>query len=217
MKTLSIVAITITASAFLALADFASAQGVFQVSSTTFMDGDQLPIRTIFNRTRTTTKLTNGNFCAPNFRDIGGNQSPALSWTNVPRNTMSFAVVATDVTAGFNHWSMYNIPGTATRLPENAGAAVSTLTFGLQVVNEAYGTLGYGGPCPPRDGSTHDYEFVVYALSQELSSTDVPPDATHVQLLNALAQCMCVTAMAKITGTWTAGTQDGFPPTSPDQ
>src|SRR5262249_23650228 len=124
MKTLSIVAIT--ALAFLALANFASAQGVFQVSSTTFTNNMTLPIRVIFTRTRTTPQLTLGNACVPNFRDTGGNQSPELSWTNVPPRTASFVVIASDVTVGVTHWGMYNIPRTTTSLPENAGVAGST-------------------------------------------------------------------------------------------
>jgi len=29
----------------------------------------------------------------------------------------------------------------------------------------SYGTIGYGGPCPPADGQLHHYVFRLYALS----------------------------------------------------
>ena len=119
MKTLSIVAIT--AFAFLALANFASAQDsqdhTFQVSSTTFKNNTFLPISAIHN-----FPLPNGtNGCSID-GSPGGNKSPELSWKGVPRGTASFVVITFD-TLGFTHWGMYNIPPTIKKLPENAGVA----------------------------------------------------------------------------------------------
>jgi Raf kinase inhibitor-like YbhB/YbcL family protein len=201
MKTLSIVAIT--AFAFLALANFASAQGVFQVSSTTFKPNSTLPIRVIYDRPRATPKLTIGNACSPNFRDRGGNESPELSWTNVPPRTASFVVIASDTTVGVTHWGMYNIPRTTTMLPENAGVAGSA--YGQQILN-VYGALGYGGPCPPRNVPplVHEYVFEVIALDQQLT---LPPNANDEQLLRALADAGAgghELARASITGRWSS-------------
>ena len=65
----------------------------------------------------------------------GGNESPELSWTNVPRGTQSLVVIAYDVTASLTYWGMYNIdPANTTGLPENAGVVNSP--FGEQVVND---------------------------------------------------------------------------------
>jgi hypothetical protein len=93
MKTLSLAAITAFAS--LALANFASAQawqdGKFQVSSPTFKNNSILPITAIQN-----IAAPNGsNGCSIDGAP-GGNESPELSWTGVPRGTASFVVVAFD-------------------------------------------------------------------------------------------------------------------------
>ena len=64
----------------------------FQVTSTTFSDGDTLPLSAVYSQ------------CS--FYPGGGNRSPELSWTNAPRHTVSFIVVAYDVTASFTHWGL---------------------------------------------------------------------------------------------------------------
>ena len=201
MKTLSIV--TITVFAFLASANFASAQDwqdhKFHVRSTTFKNNSILPIRVIHNIVP--PPLNGYNVCSINGAP-GGNESPELSWTGVPRGTASFVVITFD-TLGFTHWGMYNIPPTITRLPENAGVAGSV--YGQQVVN-VFGDLSYDGPCPPPNfpPNVHDYVFTVYALDQELelpSSTNFP--ATTDTLYNALVEAGergHILASASITG-----------------
>jgi hypothetical protein len=80
MKTLSIAAMTVFA--FLALANFASAQDRqkerFQVSSTTFEDGATMPSSAIYN-----LQFNGVNVCSLD-GSPGGNESPELSWTNAP-------------------------------------------------------------------------------------------------------------------------------------
>ena len=53
----------------------------------------------------------------------GHNYSPPLAWSNLPEHTVSVALVCEDPDAGnpppFVHWVIYNIPSTATGLPEN--------------------------------------------------------------------------------------------------
>jgi Raf kinase inhibitor-like YbhB/YbcL family protein len=192
--------VAITAFAFLGFANFASAQGPFQVSSTTFMDNSILPIRVIDDITVTTPQGTFGNDCAPNF-ERGGNRSPALSWTNIPFYTAYFVVTAFDTTAQVYHWGMYNIPLRTKMLPENAGVAEST--FGRQVRNYS-GNLGYIGPCPPRDEGPHNYEFTVYALRRSLNQVDLPSNSDAAELVRALATPGVVLARASITGRWSS-------------
>jgi len=202
MKTLSIVAIT--AFAFLALANFASAQ-VFQVTSSTFTNNRTLPPSMIFNRIETCPNGTRGNVCVPQCTAfIGANKSPQLSWTNVPPGTTSFVVIAFDATAGFTHWGMYNIPHTTTSLPENAGVVGSP---NPQIVN-VYNMESYGGPCPPRTDPAHDYVFEVFALNEELA---LPPNPNGEQLLHSLLDAAVrsrLLARASITGTWRSGVGD---------
>lgn len=146
----------------------------FRLTSTTFQNGTVLPISTIDNI------VVNGvNVCSINGAP-GGDESPELSWTGAPPGTRSFVVVLYDVTASFTHWGMYNIAGSATGLPQNAGVAGST--FGAQIVNDFGIAAEYDGPCPPANFApfVHDYVFTVYALAVDLSlpsSANFPANA----------------------------------------
>lgn len=106
----------------------------------------------------------------------GGNISPALEWRNVPAGTKSLAVQIHDPDAptgsGFWHWAVYNIPPTATGLPQGAGNSSATLpapAFGGSTDFQDTGATGangnYGGPCPPVGDIPHRYMFTVYALA----------------------------------------------------
>ena len=57
---------------------------------------------------------------------------------------------------GFVHWVLYNIPGSATALPEG----VQDYTAGAN----NFGTDHYGGPMPPEGHGTHRYFFWLIAL-----------------------------------------------------
>jgi Raf kinase inhibitor-like YbhB/YbcL family protein len=146
--------------------DDGNGYGKFQVSSTTFTDGGTIPLIMVYNQ-------------CPAYPG-GGDQSPELSWTNVPRGTYSFVVVTYDVTASFTHWGMYNISARATGLPQNAGIAGSA--YGTQISND-FGDLSYDGPCPPTQlmPISHKYVFTVYALDMVLPTLptygDFPPGA----------------------------------------
>src|SRR4051812_32827294 len=55
--------------------------------------------------------------------------SPKLQWTHVPANTASFALIMHDPDVAVQrksddvlHWLVFNIPGTATELPEGVAA-----------------------------------------------------------------------------------------------
>ncbi len=110
----------------------------------------------------------------------GGNVSPALSWSNAPEGTQSFALMVHDPDAptgsGWWHWIVYNIPATTTALPLDAGSGKNMLLPGGAVEGRTdFGTLGYGGPCPP-PGKPHHYYFRLYAL--KVPKLDLPKDAT---------------------------------------
>ena len=170
-----------------------------ELRSATFADGAELPISMIFE----SPNPDGTNACSAD-GSAGGNTSPELSWTNAPRDTQTFAVVAYDTTAGFTHWGIYNISRERRQLPANAG--VPTSTFGRQIENDFFlATNGYDGPCPPPiQPSVHHYVFTVYALDTSLEltgSANFPPGAET--LYHALIKAACeghILASASITG-----------------
>jgi Raf kinase inhibitor-like YbhB/YbcL family protein len=91
----------------------------------------------------------------------GKNVSPHLAWENVPDETKSFALSATDPDAigGWNHWLLYDIPKTVKEIEKNRKPAIA------QEVENDFGKKTYGGPSPP--SGTHTYVFTVYALDVE--------------------------------------------------
>ncbi|HVP33002.1 MAG TPA: YbhB/YbcL family Raf kinase inhibitor-like protein [Steroidobacteraceae bacterium] len=110
----------------------------------------------------------------------GGNVSPALSWSNAPAGTKSFALLMHDPDAptgsGWWHWVVYNIPASTTSLPAGAGDPKrGQLPAGAVQGRTDFGTAGYGGPCPP-PGKPHRYYLRIYALKVE--KLEVPADAT---------------------------------------
>jgi Raf kinase inhibitor-like YbhB/YbcL family protein len=114
------------------------------------------------------------------FGCIGSNVSPALSWSNAPQGTKSFALLVYDPDAptgsGWWHWVAYNIPAGTTSLPRDAGDPKKNLMpTGTVQGRTDFGTAGYGGPCPP-PGKPHHYYFRLFAL--KVPKLDVPADAS---------------------------------------
>ena len=138
--------------------------GKFTLSSPDLAEGKTIAAAQVFN----------GFGCS------GGNISPALSWSNPPAGTKSFALLVHDPDAptgsGWWHWVVYNIPASTTSLPAGAGDPKKNLMPAGAVQGRTdFGTPGYGGPCPP-PGKPHRYYFRLYALKVE--KLDVPADAT---------------------------------------
>jgi len=148
-------------------------EGRMELSSRTFTNHGTLPPTAVYNA------IVNGkNICTAS-GVAGGDMSPQLEWSHVPRDTRSFVVMVYDTTASFTHWGMYNIPAQSRELPEDAGVAGST--FGTQVFND-FLDQSYDGPCPPQgvEPFAHHYVFTVYALDTELNldtSTNFPANA----------------------------------------
>jgi Raf kinase inhibitor-like YbhB/YbcL family protein len=108
----------------------------------------------------------------------GEGLSPAISWSNVPAGTQSFFLNMRDMDVARNkttddqaHWVVWNIPATATGLPEG-------VPKGPKLANGAYqfsatGQM-YRGPGAGANGPKHHYMFELYALD---TGVDVPPAA----------------------------------------
>ena len=88
----------------------------------------------------------------------GTGTAPTISWTAVPAGTLSVAVVVDDPDApsgDFLHWLVIGLPPKAGSVPSQAA--------GVSELDNTGGTKGWTPPCPPA-GSTHHYQFSVYAL-----------------------------------------------------
>jgi len=124
------------------------------LSTTAFPDGGQIPAR---------------------FTQAGEQTSPALTWTNVPPGTMTFVLHMHDMEVARNkttddqpHWLMWNIPGSATGLPEGVPQGAERPDGSRQI--SASGPV-YRGPGAPATGPLHHYVFELFALDTKL---DVP-------------------------------------------
>src|SRR5688572_12473814 len=113
--------------------------------------------------------------------------SPPLSWTGAPATTQSFAIIMHDLDVGLRgstetvlHWMIWDIPGTATSLPE--GVKAGDQPDGARQGRGITGQNAYFGPSPPAP-TTHHYTIEIYALNAKLS---LPPETTRAQLLAAM-------------------------------
>ena len=120
----------------------------------------------------------------------GRNWSPPLGWSGVPAGAKSIAVVCEDPDAGnpppFVHWVIYNIPSSATGVPENIpfepGAPMPAQMAGAIQGLSGFRRPFYRGPAPP-PGKPHHYHFVVYAVD---GAIDLKPGLTRAELLDAI-------------------------------
>jgi len=103
-----------------------------------------------------------GRFPAANTCTGSSHQSPELAWTPGPSATMSYAVILTDLTNGFVHWAIWDIPATTQMLPAvlPSGATLTAPVSARQV--NRFGSYSYFGPCP--SGTDHTYQFEVHAV-----------------------------------------------------
>jgi Raf kinase inhibitor-like YbhB/YbcL family protein len=148
--------------------------------------------------TLTSPVLTEGGVIMTVNACAGANTSPQLAWTGNAMNAMSFAVVLTDKSNNLVHWVIYDIPGTATGLPANVEKVYApTNVAGAHQTLSYQNVRGYLGPCP---GTTHTYEFAVYALSVA-TLPGASMTTTRAQAMPLIMQNMV--ASDTLTGTYT--------------
>jgi Raf kinase inhibitor-like YbhB/YbcL family protein len=176
----------LTSTSFAALAQQPAGRGaapprlLFWVTSPAWPDGGEVPLR---NAGRAENK-------SPAFEfhwNLGTNPGAA------PDTLKTYAVILHDVenssnktTADTLHWTAFNIPGTATGLPEGIGTG--DLPDGTR--NGPGIFAGRGGGSPPGyfgpgagPGPIHHYVFEFYALDTKL---DLPANTTRDELLKAM-------------------------------
>jgi Raf kinase inhibitor-like YbhB/YbcL family protein len=115
----------------------------------------------------------------------GENVSPDLSWSGIPAETSSLALIVEDPDAPLGiwiHWVLYNISPSLMNLNENIPAQKTVSRIGTHGRN-SFKKIGYGGPCPP-PGKRHRYYFRLYALNLPL---DLPEEITADQLRNKIS------------------------------
>ena len=113
----------------------------------------------------------------------GKDVSPQLSWSPVPEETKSLALICDDPDAPMGtwvHWVIFDLPQGAKELPE-AVPAQKILNSGAKQGTNDFRKIGFNGPCPP--GGTHRYYFKLYALDMMLN---LDPGITKKQLLSAM-------------------------------
>lgn len=134
----------------------------------------------------------------------GGDQSPQLTWSDPPAGTKSFVVTVYDPDAptgsGWWHWVVYDIPADARSLAAGAGAAAGagTLPPGAHPGRNDFGTLAFGGACPPAGDKPHRYVVSVHALKVEKLPVPAAPSGAMVGFMvhaNALGS-------ARLTATY---------------
>jgi Raf kinase inhibitor-like YbhB/YbcL family protein len=129
----------------------------------------------------------------------GDNKSPAFEfhWMNgtapasAPDTVKTYALVMHDIenatargTTDTLHWTLFNIPGTATGIPEGLGPGVlpDGTTNGPGIAARGGNPGAYFGP-GAGPGPFHHYVFEFYALDTKL---DIPATATRDELMKAM-------------------------------
>ncbi len=130
----------------------------------------------------------------------GRNISPSLEWSNAPAGTKSFAVTVYDPDAptgsGWWHWVVFNIPANVHELKRDAGNLEKDLAPPGAIQSRTdFGTVGFGGACPPVGDKPHRYLFTVYALDLprlNLDATSPPAMVGYSLNQHALAKATLV-------------------------
>jgi hypothetical protein len=111
----------------------------------------------------------------------GADVSPPLAWSGVPAGTRSLVLVVDDPDVPdpaapkrtWVHWVVYDLPPTATNLPE--GVTADALPAGAAEGQNDWKRTGYGGPCPPI--GRHRYFHRLHALDTTLPRLTAPTKA----------------------------------------
>lgn len=117
----------------------------------------------------------------------GEDLSPELVLTDVPKETVSLAIILDDLDVPwkkeYNHWIVWNIPNTEI-VPEGLpkGPEIDKPIKACQGIG--WGKNCYRGPKPPFFlKKAHRYVFYVYALDSELV---LSPNSKKEALINAM-------------------------------
>ncbi len=132
----------------------AAATPPFVLHSATFADNGTIPRSAVYNAAG----------CD------GSNISPQLRWSGAPPQAQSFVLVVFDPKAqggvGWYHWLAFDISAGVHEFVAGAGDPQSRkMPPGVLFGRNDFGSVGYGGPCPPVGDGPHPYQFTLYALN----------------------------------------------------
>ncbi len=114
----------------------------------------------------------------PKYTADGDNCNPPLTFSQIPTDAASLALVLDDPDAPsgiFTHWLLYDMSPATLQIVE----ASAPLTG--KAGTNSFGDQKYDGPAPP--SGTHRYVFTLYALDTML---DLPDGADRKALLQAM-------------------------------
>jgi Raf kinase inhibitor-like YbhB/YbcL family protein len=145
----------------------------FRLISPGLLDNSKLPAKAA------------GNF-AKNPNCSGQNVSPAIAWSNAPKEAKSFAIIWDDQAGraglGVSHAVIYGIPASTTSFAE--GALGGAPTGGQFVAGKNTLGMHWLGPCPPRGNAPQHYVMTMIATS--VAPNELPAGLTKAELLKAL-------------------------------
>ena len=154
------------------------------------------------NMTLITTAWPDGGQIPARYSQAGAEVSPAIQWSTPPAGTQSFVLIFHDAdtvvngtTDGNLHWLVWNIPGTATSLPQGIPDGFE-LEGGMRQISISGSR--YRGPGAPAAGPLHHYIMELYALDTKLDSIRV--DAQAPQQPNPSAQAVRQQIMQGMVG-----------------
>lgn len=155
-----------------------------KISDVDFVSGIRHLIKSSLIKLRidTTMKLSsaafeNNTMIPTEYTCDGQDISPPLSISGVPNKAKSLALVMDDPDAPggtFTHWVVWNI------LPDKT-EFVKGEKISFPQGTTSFGSIGYGGPCPP--SGVHRYNFKLYALNTML---DLEEGSTKKDLERAM-------------------------------
>ncbi len=125
----------------------------------------------------TSSAFSDGEMIPQQHTGEGADQSPPLSWSEIPDGTKELVLICDDPDAPtaepWVHWIIYKIPTTCTslsggiptktRLKEPPGALQGSNSWPIGQ------TIGYRGPMPPPGHGLHRYRFILYALEAKMA------------------------------------------------
>jgi Raf kinase inhibitor-like YbhB/YbcL family protein len=107
--------------------------------------------------TVTSPAFADGQPVPKEFTCDGNDTPPAMTVSDPPQGTKSFAVIMDDPDAPkgtFTHWLAYDMLADGSALRATSG----------KTLENDFGRKGYGGPCPPPGHGPHRYNFTIYAI-----------------------------------------------------